>query len=175
MKLDSYLCENVLKPLGMEDTTFYRGSFGQKVANRTAPCSMRNLLTGELYNAPTPYPAHPPVLSAGGGLYMTAADHAKLLQSLLKSSAGEGGVLKEDTVHEMFRPQLKPSQKAVLKMVTDMFHDAMVYEFSPGMPLDHGISGIINMADEPGKRRKGSMMWQGMCNGHWVSVVPTLA
>ena len=172
MKLDSYLYENVLRPLGMADTTFYRDALGDKMANRTAPCSMRNVLTGELSVVPTPYPAEPPVLSAGGGLYMTAADHAKVLQSLLKSSAGEGGgILSEETVHEMFRPQLKPSQRAILKMVTDTFHDAMVYEFSPGMPLDHGIGGIINMEDEPGKRRKGSMMWQGMCNGHWVSLL----
>ncbi|KXX74076.1 Acyltransferase LovD [Madurella mycetomatis] len=150
MKLSEYMSEHVFKPLGMEDTTFYRESMAIKVADRTSPCTMRDPETGALSAMPWIIPADPELLSLGSGLYMTASDHAK-----------------KSTVDEMFRPQLSDSQRAVLKRVTDTFHDAMVPEFPPGMPLDHGISGIINLEDTPGKRRKGSMMWQGMANGHW--------
>lgn len=168
MKLSEYMAEHVFKPLGMEDTTFYRESMAGRVAGRTSPCTMRNPETGALSAVPWAVPADPPLLSLGSGLYMTAADHVKVLQNLLKSSAGEDALLQKSTVDEMFRPQLNDSQRAVLKMVTDSFHGAMVPEFPLGMPLDHGISGIINLEDTPGKRRKGSMMWQGMANGHWV-------
>jgi CubicO group peptidase (beta-lactamase class C family) len=168
--LDEYMRETVFKPLGMEDTTFYRESMTDKVAARTAPCMMRNPETGGLAETDWVVPVQPELLSLGSGLYMTAKDHAKALQSLLRSLAGGGGgLLKTGTVQEMFRPQLSESQRGVLKAVTDMFHDNMVPEFPRGMPLDHGISGIINLEDCPGKRKKGSMMWQGMANGHWVS------
>lgn len=100
-------------------------------------------------------------------MYTTAADHAKVLQALLKAT-GKDGLVKKQTVEEMLRPQLTDIQKGMLKTITDAFHDAMTPEFEAGMPLDHGISGIINLQDAPGKRRKGSMMWLGMANGHWV-------
>jgi CubicO group peptidase (beta-lactamase class C family) len=170
MNLSDYMAESVYKPLDMRDTTFYRQSLEERAADRAAACCSRDPETGVIHIIPTPVPADPPLLSLGSGLYMTAADHIKALQSLLRSGAGDGGLLSKETVDEMFRPQLKDSQRAVLKMVTDMFHNSMVPEFPAGMPLDHGISGIINLEDTPGKRRKGSMMWHGMANGRWVGV-----
>ncbi|KAK3346468.1 beta-lactamase/transpeptidase-like protein [Lasiosphaeria hispida] len=163
-RLDDVMGEEILKKLGMRDTTFYRDSEGFK--GRVPGCMMRDA-DGGLSEVPVPVPAEPELLSLGSGLYTTAGDHAKVLQSLLRSTAGEEGLLRKETVDEMFRPQLNEPQRAVLKAITDMFHDGMVPEFPEGMLLDHGISGIINLEDVPGKRRKGSMMWQGMANGHW--------
>jgi CubicO group peptidase (beta-lactamase class C family) len=165
-KLDAVMDEEVFKKLGMEKSTFYRD--GEGFRGQVASCLMRGA-DGGLSEVPVPVPAEPELLSLGSGLYMTAADHAKALQSLLRSSAGEGGLVSKETVDEMFRPQLNEPQRAVLKAITDMFHDRMVPEFPEEMPLDHGISGIINLEDVPGKRRRGSMMWHGMTNGHWVS------
>jgi len=164
--LEEVMGEEVFDKLGMRDTTFFRE--GDRFKGRVAGCVMRGA-EGGLSEVPVPVPVEPELLSLGSGLYATAGDHAKLLQSLLRSSAGEEGLLRKETVDEMFRPQLNESQRAVLKAITDVFHDAMVPEFPKGMPLDHGISGIINTEDVPGKRKKGSMMWQGMANGHWVS------
>jgi CubicO group peptidase (beta-lactamase class C family) len=164
--LAEYMGRYVLQPLGMGSTTFYRNTIPHR-----APCTMRNALTGAVSVVPTIVPAEPPRLSAGAGLYSSAGDFIKLLQGLLKVSAGEGGILKKETADEMFRPQLSPAQRGVLKFVSDMYRKAQVPEFEEGMPLDHGISGIINLEDSKGKRRKGSMMWQGMCNSHWVSAL----
>jgi len=168
VQLNDYMAEHIFQPLCMDDTTFLRETLASRVAGRTAPCTMRDTETGTLTVVPTPVPAIPPVISGGAGLYMTAADHAKFLQSLLQSSAGSGGLLQKDTVDEMFRPQLTEPQRQMLEARAHASHDAMVPEFAPGMPLDHGISGIINLEDSPGKRRRGSMMWLGMCNSHWV-------
>jgi CubicO group peptidase (beta-lactamase class C family) len=166
-KLDEVMDKELFEKLGMRNTTFYRDRDGFK--GRVAGCLMRNA-DGTFTETPVPVPTEPELLSLGSGLYMTVEDHAKLLQDLLKSTAGEAGTLRKETVDEMFRPQLNDSQRAVLKAITDMFHDAMVPEFPQGMPLDHGISGIINLEDVPGKRKRGSMMWHGMANGKWVSL-----
>lgn len=166
-KLGQYMAENIFQPLGMTDTTFRRDSL-QHVQGRRVECSLRDAETGKLTETPHPVPADPPVESGGAGLYTTAADHVKVLQALLKAAC-EDGIVKRQTVEEMFTPQLNETQSEMLKSITDSFHDAMAPEFEPGMPLNHGISGIINLLDAPGKRRKGSMMWLGMANGHWVS------
>ena len=158
----------------MDDTTFRRDSLPH-VRDRTVPTSHRNADTGELATGDDVFlaAANPKFDSGGAGMYTTAADHAKLLQALLRSLAGsEGALLAKETVEEMFRPQLTAIQKQWLKFMTGLFSDILAPEFEKGTPLDHGISGVINMEDEPGKRRKGSMMWSGICNGHWVSGQP---
>ncbi|KAI3394663.1 hypothetical protein diail_2473 [Diaporthe ilicicola] len=167
--LGEYMADKVFAPLGMGDSTFHRGALPH-VRDRTVPSSWRDPSTGELAAGDDPFPAIADggVESGGGGLYTTAADYAKLLQALLRSLAGdEGALLKRETVEEMVRPQLTEVQKWWLKSLTDLFHDGLTPDFQKGMPLDHGISGVINMEDEPGKRKKGSLMWAGLCNGHW--------
>lgn len=164
------MSDNILHPLGMNDTTFYRDSLPQ-IQERRVECSFRDAETGELAGGPHPVPAVPPVESGGAGLYTTAIDHAKALQAILRATH-EDGIVTKETAAEMFRPQLAEHQAAMLKTVTEDFHDAYVSEFEPDMPLSHGIGGIINMSDTPGKRRKGSMMWLGMANGHWVGSSP---
>lgn len=167
--LGSYMAENLFGPLGMGDSTFRRDTLPH-VQDRTVPSSRRDADTGELRPGEDPFPPlrDGDVESGGTGLYTTAADYAKLLQALLRSLGGaEGTLLKRATVEEMVRPQLTGEQSRWLKFLTDLFHDGFVPDFERGMSLDHGISGVINMEDEPGKRRKGSLMWGGLCNGHW--------
>ncbi|KAK1759034.1 acyltransferase LovD [Echria macrotheca] len=173
-RLDQVMADAVLGPLDMADTTFFRDApeIRSRVAGRTAPCALRDPQTRALSSVLpelAPVPSDPEILSLGSGLYTTAADHIKVLRGLLRSSGGlgGGGLLKKETVDEMFRPQLSEAQRAVLQSVTGAFHDAMVPEFEADMPLDHGMAGVINLRDAPGKRRRGSMMWQGMANGHW--------
>ena len=167
--LGDYMAENLTGPLGMGDSTFWRDALPH-VRDRTVPTSRRDASTGELAAGEDPFPAlaDGDVESGGAGLYTTAADYAKLLQALLRSLAGgEGALLGRAAVEEMVRPQLTGEQRRWLKFLTDLYHDGMVPDFGKGMPLDHGISGVINMEDEPGKRKKGSLMWAGLCNGHW--------
>ncbi|KAK2606791.1 hypothetical protein N8I77_005517 [Diaporthe amygdali] len=167
--LGEYMAENLFKPLGMDDSTFHREALPH-VQDRIVPTSYRDAQTGELAvgDDPVPVLADGDVESGGAGLYTTATDYAKVLQALLKSLAdNEGALLKRATVEEMVQPQLTEVQRRWLTFLTDLFHDGLAPDFEKGMPLDHGISGVINMKDEPGKRRKGSLMWAGLCNGHW--------
>lgn len=124
--------------------------------------------TGELATDPHFGAANPALDSGGSGLYTTAADYAKFLQALLKASVGDGGLLKRETFDEMLRPQLIEKQKSWFDFIKGLkFGQGMVSDFEPEIPLDHGISGVINTADSPGKRKRSSMMWAGKANGHW--------
>lgn len=112
--------------------------------------------------------------SGGAGLCTTATDYAKLLKSLLRSLSGDesgGELLGKATIDEMFKPQLSEVQHKWLKFITELYRVGMVADFAPGMPINHGISGVINLEDSAGKRKKGSMMWAGVCNGHWASTI----
>lgn len=167
--LGAYMAEHLFRPLGMNDTAFRRDALPH-VQDRLVPTAYRDAETGQLASGDHFLPVEFEVESGGGGLYTTAADYARLLRALLRSSSGgDGALLRKETVDEMFRPQLTDVQRSWLKFLTDLFHDGLSPDFEPGMPLDHGLSGVINMEDSAGKRKKGSMMWAGMCNGHWVS------
>lgn len=169
--LGAYMAEHVFGPLGMTDSAFRRDALPH-VRDRTVPTSWRDAGTGELAAGESfdPAPARHEFDSGGAGLYTTAADHARLLQALLRSLAGgDGALLKKETVEEMFRPQLTDVQKGWMNFLMGLLKDGHVPDFKKGMPLDYGISGVINLEDEPGKRRKGSMKWSGYVNGNWVS------
>ncbi|KAJ6035274.1 uncharacterized protein N7446_010039 [Penicillium canescens] len=161
-----YLEENILRPLGMADTTFHSTS---KPNLEKAGCTLRDRRTGSLQMRPLPVPLEPPVESAGAGLWTTGRDHARMLRALLSISEGqeEGGILKKETVDEMFRPQLNDMQRTSLQDTVNRRHNGMIPEFPPGTMVQHGIGGIINVEDVPGKRRAGSMQWMGMANCHW--------
>lgn len=169
--LGQYMTENIFKPLGMHDTTFHPLNLAERAKHRKVACSFRDADSGLLSTGAQPTPVDPPAESGGAGLHTTAADHVKVLRALLRALSGDGDtppLVSKETAEEMLRPQLSEVQQQMLQSLTDHFHDAMAPEFPPGTPLNHGISGIINTEDVVGRRRKGSMMWIGMCNGHWV-------
>lgn len=167
--LGAYMAQHLFAPLGMHHSSFHRRDVGEP-AVVVVPTSYRDESSGELVRGDDfPWPETFEVEGGGAGLYTTAEDYAKLLAELVQEDGGRVLFEKAETVREMFRPQLTDQQRGWLTFLTDLFYEGLVPDFKRGMPLDHGISGVINMEDEPGKRRKGSMMWGGLCNSHWVS------
>lgn len=169
--LSEYMAEHIFQPLGIHETTFRPDTFLESVSgplSRAVSCSFRDPGKGTVSMIPLPVPEDPSVDSGGAGLWTTAEDYAKMLQNVLKSKLGDPrGLLSNESADEMFRPQLNEVQHSMLKSLTDTFHDDMVPEFPFGTPINHGLGGVINTEDVPGKRRKGSMMWEGMANAHW--------
>ncbi|KAL8378060.1 hypothetical protein RB595_008653 [Gaeumannomyces hyphopodioides] len=172
-RLADLVQEGILDPLGMRSTSFYSLRVDDELQRNKVASSYRDPETGKLSIGPPPIPAEPSIQSGGGGLWMTCEDFSKFLRAFLVSSLPEAGadaagrILKSETVAEMLRPQLGDRQREALQSVTGEAHDSMVPEFEKTTPLDHGISGIINLADVPSKRKAGSMMWKGFTNGQW--------
>ncbi|PSR82871.1 beta-lactamase/transpeptidase-like protein [Coniella lustricola] len=166
--LGKCMSEYLFEPLGMKDTTFQQRALSH-ARDRLVPVANRDSDSGHLTSSDDYYgPVDPEAESGGAGLYTTASDYSRLLQALLRALAGEhGGPVSQETAAEMLRPQLTDKQRYWLQLIASLFYDGMAADFLPGAPLDHGLSGAINTTDSSGKRRKGSMMWAGMCNAHW--------
>ncbi|KAF4996835.1 hypothetical protein FDECE_12291 [Fusarium decemcellulare] len=159
--LGEYTQKNILEPLGMKDTGFWPERLPQ-TTDRTTVCTYRE---GEILKpGPLPAPKEHELESAGSGLYSTAKDYAIFFQGFL-----QGKVVKEETMQQMFTPQLNEAQTGILEMIAYNIgtQDAFAPEFPKGLRLNHGIGGVLNSEDVPGKRRKGSLMWSGMCNSRW--------
>lgn len=168
--LGRYMQEHVFDPLGMADTGFWPEKLPQ-TASRTVVCSLRDASSLSLKPMPQSTPREHDVESGGAGLFTTAADYARFLHGFLG-----GTLVGAAAVREMFTPQLTEAQSDMLELICyrSGVQDGFAPEFPTGLALNHGIGGAMNMEDVPGKRRKGSLMWSGMCNSRWVSPPPPL-
>ncbi len=61
------MAENVFKPLGIEDTTFYSGRLSERTQGRTVPCSYRDAERGTVTNAASSHPWTRPSRAAALG------------------------------------------------------------------------------------------------------------
>lgn len=143
----------------MRDTGFFPLQLPH-VAARIAAWSIRDENGTGLSTCP-PWKTNEPAIESGGsGLHSTVADYARFLTGLLS-----GKLVSQPTLDEMFRPQLDEAVATALGKTARA--SGYVHEITPGTPLNHGLGGLINMADVQGKRAAGSMMWSGAANGRW--------
>ncbi|KPM42809.1 hypothetical protein AK830_g3715 [Neonectria ditissima] len=99
---------------------------------------------------------------AAQDFFSTPQDYIKFLQAVLAAGEGQGTLLRKQSVEEMFRPQLNEAQST--KMKTWL---GGALPFQGQTPVNHGISGAINMGNIEGKRRKGTLTWAGISNPQW--------
>ncbi|KAI3557392.1 beta-lactamase [Colletotrichum abscissum] len=160
--LSAYLAEHIFGPLGMKDTGFWPDKMPH-VAERTAAFQIRGSDGSSLSPGSSPRNVSPNAIDSGGaGLWTTAQDYSIFLSALLNNT-----LVKKETADEMFRPQLDERQARQFEKLTAEWGGSLAVEFELDMELNHGLVGCINMRDVPGKRKKGSLQWSGMCNSHW--------
>jgi methyl acetate hydrolase len=163
-RLDAYLRDQLLAPLGMNDTAF-------KITD-----SMRKRLVGMHARgedgtlAPIPFELEqdPEFHMGGGGLYGTAGDYIKFCQMILNKGRGNGNqVLKPETIALM-------SQNHIGELVmTKMTSVAAIYtndvDLYPDIVKKWGLSFMINTAMTPEGRSAGSLAWAGLANTYfWI-------
>lgn len=155
-KLSAYMAENILGPLEMTSTGFWpKTSTVAKIPFRTPD--------GTLEDAPLPVPEEHPLESGGAGLFSTARDYAKLLRAVL-----QGKLLSEDSMNLLFTPQLGEDLQRALMDKIAAASGTYCPEYPLGTPANFALGGMVNLVDLPGKRAKGSIMWSGYSNPHWV-------
>ncbi|TRX92059.1 hypothetical protein FHL15_006926 [Xylaria flabelliformis] len=159
--LSSYMRDNIFEPLDMTSTGFQVDAIPDSANRRLAFAVSED---GILKPGPSPFAATKGEIEAGGsGLFSAPADYARLLQGVLANK-----VLKPETTDLLFAPQLNDAQRGILMAIAAYTHDGgFAPELPPDSPLDHGLGGLLNMQDVPGKRRAGSLMWSGATNGRW--------
>jgi methyl acetate hydrolase len=163
-RLDAYLRDHMLAPLGMNDTAF---KIGDDQRRRLVGMHARGE-DGQLAPIPFELEQDPEFHMGGGGLYGTAPDYIKFCQMILGKGKGNGNqLLKPETIELM-------SQNHIGELVmTKMTSVAAIYtndvDLYPGMVKKWGLSFMINTAMTPEGRSAGSLAWAGLANTYfWI-------
>ena len=165
-RLDHYLDEHILGPLGMGSTSF---GLSDDLQSRSAAMHARrpdgSLAAIELARSPEPkFP------SGGGGLYSTVEDYCRFLQMILGRGRLDGvEVLRAETVDRMTVNNIGDLRVVALPAVRrELSHDA---EFFPGVAKTWGLTFQINEAPLPTGRPAGGLMWAGIANSFfWIDM-----
>ncbi|MDP3691724.1 serine hydrolase, partial [Bradyrhizobium sp.] len=170
-KLDAYLRDHLLAPLGMSDTAFRIGDAQRK---RLVGMHARGE-DGALVSIPFELEQNPEFHMGGGGLYGTAGDYIKFTQMILNKGKGNGNqVLKPETVALMSQNQIGELNMGKMISVAPAYtNDVDLY---PGMDKKWGLSFLINTAKTPEGRSPGSLAWAGLANTYfWIDPARSVA
>ncbi|KAF2128336.1 beta-lactamase/transpeptidase-like protein [Dothidotthia symphoricarpi CBS 119687] len=169
--LEEYMKTNLWEPLGIKDMTF-RLSSRPDMKERMADMSLRDE-TGRLRwtGSKMPYhdEAHEEVVECmgGQGIFTTAEEYVKILKAVLTTDQNEK-ILKQDTVKELFKPQLGKGSQG---MLNGMLKDETMNNAMGGTPQsivkDWGLGGILLTSDSEEGMAAGSMIWGGLPNLVW--------
>ena len=163
-KLDAYLRDHMLAPLGMTDTAFKIGDAQRK---RLVGMHARGE-DGALASIPFELEQNPEFHMGGGGLYGTAGDYIKFTQMILNKGKGNGNqVLKPETVALMSQNHI--GDLTMGKMTSAVAFATNDVDLYPDMDKKWGLSFLINTAKTPEGRSPGSLAWAGLANTYfWI-------
>ncbi len=163
-KLDAYLQQNVLGPLGMKDTSF---SLSASQRARLASVHQRDD-KGALAPIEFGLPENPEFHMGGGGLNGTAPDYLAFAQMIMHSGRFNGAqVLRPETVEQMAQNHIGPLEIGALTSAIPALSNDV--ELFPGMSKKWGLSFLINTAQAPTGRSAGSLAWAGLANTYfWI-------
>ena len=163
-QLEDVLRANVLRPLGMDDTTFV---LRPEHRARLAGLSMRGA-AGSFVPVRFEVTQEPEFQSAGGGMYGTAEDYLSLLRMLLGRGEVDGvRLLSEETVAEAIRNQI--GEHSIGRLATIDPVSSNDIDFLPGREKRWCLLGMTNVEPAAHGRSAGSLFWGGAGNTYfWV-------
>jgi CubicO group peptidase (beta-lactamase class C family) len=159
-RLDAYLAEHILGPLGMTDT-----GFAPVDPSRRATAHLR--VEGTLFPAPTPPGGtEAEVLSGGGGLHGTAPDYLRFLRMLLNGGELDGArVLKPETVRALSEVQTGPLKAGAFKTANGVL--TTDFDLYPDMLTGHGLAAVVTPEATKEGRSPGALNWAGIFNTYF--------
>jgi CubicO group peptidase (beta-lactamase class C family) len=170
-RLDAYLRDHVLAPLGMSDTGF---KIGEAQRKRLVAMHQRNE-DGSLGTIPFELEQDPEFHMGGGGLYGTAGDYIKFTQMILNKGRGNGHqLLKPETVATMAQNHI--GDLTMGKMISAVAFATNDVDLYPDIAKKWGLSFMINTAKTPEGRSAGSLAWAGLANTYfWIDPARDIA
>src|SRR6478752_1430077 len=163
-RLDAYLRDQLLAPLGMNETGF---KITDDMRKRLVGMHARGE-DGQLAAIPFELEQNPEFHMGGGGLYSTAADYIKFTQMILNKGRGNGNqVLKSETIAMMGQNQMGDLNMTKLATAAPIYtNDVDLY---PDQVKKWGLSFLINTAKTAEGRSPGSLAWAGLANTYfWI-------
>jgi CubicO group peptidase (beta-lactamase class C family) len=101
----------------------------------------------------------------GHGLFMTAPDYLKVLQSLLLN---DGKVLKRETVNNMFEDHLTPESNAAHQAALQgPVGVHLACGIDPNSKVGYGLSGILTLESVDGWYGNRTLTWGGGMTFSW--------
>jgi len=159
-KLDAYLDSRILKPIGMQDTSYL---VPQSKYPRVVAVNQRGA-DGKFTERPVQGPI-PAQVQGDGGLYSTASDYGLFLRMLLNGGKlGNARIVNEKTVKTMFQNHTG-SVVVPLQQSTNL---SLSRNFPVGAGEDKwGLGFQLANAKHPNMRTPGSGTWAGIFNTHF--------
>jgi len=159
-RLDAYMRDHVLAPLGMADTGF---ALSDEQKGRQA--GVHALTPGGLAPIPFGLPENPEVLSGGGGLYSTAGDYGRFLRMLLNGGELDGVTILSRAGIEGLAEVHTGSHR--VRMASSLPHLSNTYDPYPEMATGHGLAAMVTPEPTSEGRRPGSLAWAGLANTYY--------
>lgn len=160
LTLEEYFQRNILRPLGMKDTSFI---VPEDKFDRLVNVWQRQP-DGSLKEQPrTPF-VPPKSFNGGGGLNSTPRDYVRFMQMILRGGRSSNGqqVLRPQTVDVMATNQIGPLSAGKLKSVKPEISSDV--DFHPGFTDGFTFGFLINAKAYEGGRSAGSLAWAGIRN-----------
>ena len=170
-RLDLYLAEHLLGPVGMHDTAVTLGP-GQRA--RLARMHARQP-DGSLKPMDFAAGVGPSFFMGGGALCGTAGDYLRFARMILNDGVLDGTrILSSATIAGMSRNQL--GQVSVTRMHSADPAIAHDFEFFPGIEKKWSTAFMINAARAPTGRNAGGLSWAGVPNTYfWIDPAAGIA
>ena len=167
-RLEVYMQEHLLGPLGMNDTCFRIGA-----AQRQRLAKVHNRTAAGFEATDTELPQEPEFEMGGGGLYSTVSDYLRFARMVMNRGTLDGvRVLAPETVavmaaHAMGELRCRAMKTAAPSVSNDV-------DFVDGMQW--GLSFLVNPEPLPTGRSAGSLAWAGLANSYyWIDPVKRVA
>jgi len=165
--LETYMRENIFKPLGLESCTFFirKKADGLK---RLAQCVTRTRDSeSKLVPFPDPTGDNATEEQGGGGMYSSVADYVAVLVDLLQDRPR---LLSKQSVDLLLVPQLEETSSAIEGLQKASF---LWGPFSGGTPSDakvnHSLGGLLLKEGlEGSKNARSTLQWAGGTGTLWM-------
>ncbi|KAJ7288458.1 beta-lactamase/transpeptidase-like protein [Mycena rebaudengoi] len=168
--LDQYFKDHIFSPLGITSASFY---LTPALKQKLLPLSYRNSERKlERWDGQMPLidqdPEKTNVHFGGAGSYMSLKDYLTLLRHLLQVKEGKAtnAIITEASVMMLLEPTLpEPAMASLAKMMG-----------SPAGAAQYGRGLMLETADLPGRRKKGSGSWGGWaCTQFFIDPITGIA
>jgi CubicO group peptidase (beta-lactamase class C family) len=159
-KIDAFLDSRILKPLGMQDTSYMvpASKYSRVVAVNARGAD------GRFLERPMPS-ALPASVAGDGGLYGTAGDYGLFLRMLLnRGKLGDRRILSERSARTM----LESHTGSVVVQPQESTNPVLSRNFPAGAGKDRwGLGFQLASEKVPNRRSPGSGTWAGIFNTHF--------
>ena len=158
--LNEYVKSNILRPLGMEHTSF---SINDLSADALVPLGLRDD-DGNLSDVSELMPTvtDGPYLG-GGGLYSNVGDYMKFMRMVLRNGQGpDREILPSGMVRDMFANQIGDMKVGYMPSQNPML--AKSHGWFEGNSMKWGYGLMVNETEVAGRRSAGAGAWSGLYN-----------